>query len=297
MGEIMSEEASAPQEVQQEVTEAVEEKQPTEIKEESKVQDTGVRRIKVDGKYIDVKLEDLEKSYGLEKSSRAKFEEASVLRKEVDAFLELMHKGELGNLKNIVPEEKLLGFAEKLLREKVEWEETPKEQKDRIVAERERDKYKAKLTRYEEEAKQHKMAQMNDKVAQELDSEISEVIGQLQSSYGSIVKSPEFVQDVARIMLAQLSKGAENVNSKKAAELAVKGWQKRLGTYVNNISPDDLSKHLTKDQMNKIRKQELSETMDQLSKPLHSKKGKVSRKKRGKRNVDDFFATIEKKIG
>ena len=157
MGEIMSEEASAPQEVQQEVTEAVEEKQPTEIKEESKVQDTGVRRIKVDGKYIDVKLEDLEKSYGLEKSSRAKFEEASVLRKEVDAFLELMHKGELGNLKNIVPEEKLLGFAEKLLREKVEWEETPKEQKDRIVAERERDKYKAKLTRYEEEAKQHKI--------------------------------------------------------------------------------------------------------------------------------------------
>ena len=56
-----------------------------------------------------------------------------------------------------------------------------------------------------------------------------------------------------------------------------------------------LSKHLTKDQINKIRKAELSETMDQLSKPL-PKKGKLSRKKRGKRNVDDFFSSLEKKI-
>ena len=291
MGEIMSEEISQPEPVAEEVPQ--QDSPPAQKEASPPPPDT--RRVKIDGEYHDVSIADLEKAYGLEKSSRKKFEEASSLRKEVDGFLDTLSKGELAELKKFVPEDKLLSFAESLIKEKVEWEETPQEKRERILAERERDEYKQKYEELTKKDKEQQFNKMNDEVANEIDEEISEVISQLEGSYGNIVKSPEFVQDVARIMLAQLSKGTDNVNTKKAADMALKGWKRKLGTYVNNISPDDLTKVLSKQQIELLRKAKVEEALDQMNR-RPQKKQRVRKKQSSKVSVDNFFDSLERKI-
>lgn len=258
-----------------------------------------VRKIKVDGEWVEVPLSKLEESYGLEKSSRKRFEDASTLRKQVDTFLGALQRGELDNLSEVVPEDKLYDFAEKLLRKKIEWEESPEDKKAKILAERRAEAAEKQLEDYNKKEQEKIVNYTNQKAAEEIDDEISSVINELEKTHGKMVKSPEFIQDIARVMLAQLEKGAGSMSAKTAADLAYKTWRKRIGSYVNNIGHDDLRTFLSKDQIESLRKYDLDNALSQFPKSS-SKKGDDklnSSKKSTFKDVNDYFAKLEQKFG
>lgn len=253
-----------------------------------------IRKVKVDGKEIEIPIEDLEKAYELSSASNKRFEEASKLRKEVDSFLDHLSNGDLSILAEFVPEDRLAEFAEGLLRKKVEWEETSEETRARILAERERDELRDKLNEYTTKQQEQIKAYVNDQAAMELDNDITEVIEELEKTHGSVVKSPEFIQDIARVMLAQLESGAGSMSARKAADLAYKTWQKRIGTYVRNVSYSDLEKYFSKDQLKAFRKAQLDNAMGQFP---EGKKSKGTPKKKPHVNVNNFFDHLEKQFG
>lgn len=258
-----------------------------------------VRRIKIDGEYVDVPISKLEEAYGLEKASRKRFEEAATLRKQVDEFVDTLHKGELDSLLGLIPEDKLYDFAEKMLRQKIEWEETPEDKKARILAERERDKYKKDLEDFTKKDQEQIKQQLSIQAVQELDGEIADVINQLEKTHGKMVKSPEFVQDIARIMLAQMEKGPSYVSTQKAADLAYKSWKNRIGSYVGNISRDDLKNYLTKDQLAAIRQADLDNALSQFPNSSN-KRGEervTSSKKPSLKTTKDYFEKLDKLYG
>lgn len=264
--------------------------------QEPVVESPDIRRIKIDGEYVDVPISELEASYGLQKSSNKRFEEAAHLRKEVDELLDTFQRGDLSALKEFIPEDKLYDYAESLLRKKIEWEETPEEQKARILAEKERDELKSQLEEYSKKEQEQIINYANDLAAEELDSEIGTALEKLAESHGTIVNTPEFIQDVARIMLAQLESGAGNVDSDKAAQMALKKWKSRFGKYVGGISQDELGKFLTKEQIARLRKSDLDTALNQF--PEYGKKGgeKISRKKDRRMNLNDYFSTLDQQL-
>lgn len=254
------------------------------------------RRVKVDGRVMEVPWEDLESAYSLQKSSHKRFEEASELRKEVDTFLDKMQSGDLDSLMELVPEDKLEEFAENLLRKRVEWEETPEETRARITAERERDALQEKLDEYTQKEQDQIQSYVAEVSAQELDNDIADVVEELEKTHGSVVKSPEFIQDIARVMLAQLEAGAGSMSASKAAKLAYKSWENRIGSYVKNVSHTDLPKYLSKKQLAELRRTKIDNAFDAMSQTEAGTKSTRSKKSTGE-SVDDFFAQLDKRFG
>lgn len=251
------------------------------------------RRIKVDGEYLEVPIKDLEAAYGLQKASNKRFEEAATLRKEVDALLEAFQSGDLAALSELVPEDSLYDYAESLLRKKIEWEETPEDKRARIIAERERDKLKEQLNEYTEKEQQQIVNYVNEQAAKEIDDEIGEALEKLSKDHASIVNTPEFVQDVARIMLAQLQNGAGSVDPEKAANLALKSWKNRFGSYAKGIKSTDLGTLFSKEQLKALRESELDEALGQF--PLYGENAQPtkSKKKTSRTSVEDFFKKLD----
>ena len=254
------------------------------------------RQVKVDGEIVEVPWEDLEAAYGLEKASRKRFEEASALRKEVDTFIDKMQDGDLEGLMDLVPEDKLEEFAESLLRKRVEWEETPEETRARITAERERDALQEKLDEYTQKEQEQIQSYVSEISAEEIDNDIADVVEELGKTHGDLVKSPEFIQDIARVMLAQLENGAAGMSAKKAANLAYKTWESRIGSYVKNVSHADLPKYLSKKQMAEIRRAKIDNAFDGMS---QGEEGQIRtrKKKSNGDSVEDFFANLDKQFG
>lgn len=284
----------SPQEVSD--NQDVVESPPEVVEEDNSNNSSDVRIIKVDGEEIEVSIDDLEKSYGLDRAARKRFEEASNLRKEVDSFIESMQMGDLSHLADMVPEDKLHDFAESVLRKKIEWEDTPEETRAKIMAERERDKYKEELEEYTKKEQEQIVNYVNEQAAIEIDNEIVDSIEELSKDHGSIVKTPEFIQDVARIMLAQLNNGAADLDPGKAAKLALKGWKNRLGAYVGNISQDELGNYLTKDQIKQLRKSELNTALGQFPSYEKGSSPKKASRKSKTVNVGNWFDQIEKNL-
>lgn len=254
------------------------------------------RSIKVDGEMVDVPIADLEKAYGYEVASQNRFREAAELRKEVDNFIDTLKGGDLQVLSELIPEDQLYDYAESLLRKKVEWEEQPEDVRARKMAEHERDMYKSELEEYSKKEQEQILADVNYAVSHEIDQEISTVIDEMSKEHGNIVHTPEFIQDVARIMLAQLDTGAPNVDSRAAATKALRSWHNRIGEYVKHISHDDLTSYLSKDQIKALRKAELDTAMAQF--PEYQRVAAEAPKKRKKDgiNVGDFFSHLDAKF-
>ena len=263
------------------------------------VPDSGAtRQVKIDGQMVDVPIEDLEKAYGLETTSRKRFEEAASLRKEVDTFIDNLKGGDLDLLQELIPQDQLYDYAENILRKKVEWDETPEETRARIMAEKERDQYKSELEEYSKKEQEQIVTKVNEEVSHEIDEEISEVIEHMQKEHGNIVNTPEFIQDVARMMLSQLDDGADRINTRQAADFALRGWKNRIGSYVKNISHSDLTKYLSKEQLNQLRKSELDTALSQFPEyNTGSSDRKASRRTRETVDVGSFFDQLEKRIG
>ena len=121
MGEIMEEAQSVQEPVESPEVEVAENihngGEPSVDSSASDIELTeATRKIKIDGEYIEVPIEELEAAYGKDRASQKRFEEAAALRKEVDSFLDSLQKGELDNLLDIVPEDRLAEFAEGVLR-------------------------------------------------------------------------------------------------------------------------------------------------------------------------------------
>mgnify|MGYP003645262442 CR=1 FL=1 len=287
MGEIMSEEVPA-----------AEPSQPDPVSTEPVPEQPSMHKVKVDGQELEVSLNDLVKNYSLEQASRKKFDEASQLRKEVDEFVEVLQKGDLSPLKEIVSEEAMLKFAEGLVRDKVEFDRLDDSTKAKMLAEKERDLYKNKLEEQEEYRKQAVLEQMEAKAAESIDEQIVDAISQLDSKYDKLVATPEFIQDCARHMVMQLDKyGANKVDSSKAAQWALNTWKNRMTSYAKQLSPDDLSSYLSKNQIESLRKANLDSLNSGF--PRYGEGSKVTPKKgkQEKVSVDEWMGAIEKRLG
>jgi hypothetical protein len=257
------------------------------------------RTVKIDGESVKVSLADLEKAYGLETSSRKRFEEASTLRKQVDEFLDVLQKGDFSSLKQLVPEEALLKFAEKTLRDKVEYERLDDSTKGKLKAEKERDEYKRKIEEQEETVKRQEYEELENKAAADIDDQLIEAISQLDSKYDKLVSTPEFIQDCARHMLMQLDKnGSKGLDPNKATKWALSSWKRRMEAYAKNLSSEDLTQYLSKKQINALRKSGLSKIEDQFPTYGNVKNEQSKYKKSTKsQSIDDWFATIDKRLG
>lgn len=260
-------------------------------------------KVKVNNKELEVPYEELLSGFGITRAANEKFEQAAEMRKSVDSFINTLTSGDLSVLEAIgVPDDKINEYAEQRLTKYLEYENLSPADKQRLKAEKERDAYKKQLDEAEQLRQKEQYAALEQRVTNELDSELGSAIKELQESQGldpTRPIEPWFIARAADLMIADLETGDPNSPRLTAKDAARRAWQQVESTVKNHLTAlntDKLIQLLPPEVRDAIRKADVDEAVSSMRTRIRKRQADptYSQKKKDDRvSTSDFFKRIE----
>jgi len=233
--------AAAAQEIEDDGADLEAELSPKEVQKLKK-------KLKVQGKEIEVDEDELVKRAQMGYSAEEKWQEAAKMRKQVEGFIGLLQKDPGAALEQ-------LGFdvdalAEARIQQRIEEMKKTPEQLELEKIRRENEQIKSEREKEKQEAQEREMTRMQEQFATQIESEINEAMD--APDFG-LPNSPYFVKRIADVMIYGL-KNNKDISAKRAAEIVrdeVKGELQQMYT----MAPDELFEQMVgKDRLNKYRR-------------------------------------------
>jgi len=230
-------------------------------------------------------------------SADKKFQEASKIRKEFEPFVKKLKSGDkkqsLQALKEMLgDEEYLLGMAEDLLLEKLEYNSLSDVEKEALELKRENASLK-EFREAQEAEKKERLAQQELEFAQrEINEEISEVLKGLGSK-----PTPRLVKRLAEEMLAHLDTRGGRMKAADAMQRTISSIESDVVEYLSNLPADRLMQVLPKEILNTLRKANIEQVSTMTGNRIAHKSPSQAPTRSTKKvtTTDDFFSQLEKK--
>lgn len=267
-------------------------------------------KVKIDSQEMEIPYEELVSGYQRRTASEKRFQEAARIKKEVDEFIGSLKSGDLSRLKGLgVPEDKIREFAERELTDYIRYEQLPDSEKAKLAAERERDDYKKRLEEREKKEEQARLAEIDQQVAHELDSEIGQSIRELKAQLGLDPRHPVepwFIEHITRTMIAHLESQetadgvpVEGIPVKLATEKAWKNVENTVRSYLTTVPADKVLAMLPSKVRDAIRKADVGEAITQMHKGIRDKQtdSVPQKRKDQKQTTDNFFGRLDQRFG
>lgn len=252
-------------------------------------------KVPIDGREIEVDIEELKRGYSHASAAAKRMQEAAEIRKAEQARRERALKGDMAWLTEMgVPEDQLIKWAEKRILESIEYEQLPDHEKELRKAKSERERLEKELAQLKQKDREAFEAQLAEKAAAEIDAEIAQA---LQSYQGK--KTPRLVRRVAEAMYAHLEKNNASLPSSKAFEIAKKSITEDVQEYLNNAPTSEWLKSLSKEQMSALRAHFVDEAKAQAPFARQAERREMQQaptKKREKITTDEWFDRIENRL-
>lgn len=180
-----------------------------------------------DGNAQELSYEDLVNDYKLSKKEAARVRQLQAQLDPAMQFLSALQGGQLDNLGQLVPEQHLLAYAEKVLQEKIAWESKSPEERA-LVEERKRlDKEKREYEEWKNQRQQEEKTKVETQALAQVQQDIVEAINELGLGEKP---SPRLVRRVAEQYLAQLTAG-KTPDTRKASKYEWDNIQKEISDF------------------------------------------------------------------
>lgn len=251
-------------------------------------------KVKVEDKEEEVDEDELLKGYQKAKASDKRFQEAASLRKQVDDFVSKIKAGEIEDLISMIPQDKFIPHAEKMLLEHLNYLEMPEAERKILELEK-----KLKVTEAAEKERSEKELSerrktFEAKAATEIDQDIGEAI-----KASGVKPTARFVARIAEHMLNSLDPKigtGQRLSGKEALAKATSDIHTDIVEYLKILPPDELRKILPTEVQESLRKSMVDQV--RASDPIRSKtpqavEAKGSSKK--KVGIDEYFNKLEKR--
>ncbi len=229
---------------------------PTATQEEKKEAVKQLKRlkVKVNGKEVEREIDFDNDDYLREmiqkgESADQKFQESAAIRKQMEAFVQLMKNDPLTALQKLGhdPDE----WAEKHLSKRLEEMQKSPEQKAQEAMQKELEQLKKEKEEFEKTRFDAEQQRIQDEYSRQLDQEITEGL-----SASDLPKSPYVVKRVAELMMLGISKG-KNVSVKDVLPLAERQIKGEIQQMFGAMPEELIEKVLGQDISNKLRKNRL----------------------------------------
>lgn len=180
-----------------------------------------------DGNAQELSYEDLVNDYKLSKREAARVKQLQAQLDPAMQFLSALQGGQLDTLGQLVPEQHLLAYAEKVLQDKIAWESKSPEERAFIQERKKLEREKREYEEWKSQREQDQKRQVEAQALQQVQQDIVEAINEL--GLGS-KPSPRLVRRVAEQYLAQLTAG-KTPDTRKASKYEWDNIQKELSDF------------------------------------------------------------------
>lgn len=260
-------------------------------------------RVKVNGKELEIPYEKLVSDYQKGMSATERYEEASRMKKDVDALLSSIRSGDMSFLKKVVDPEAIRKFAEAELREYIEYESMSEEAKARLQAERRAQDAEERLREREEKEAQAAQAAIQEQAFKEIDDEIQAAVKE-HLRQGQKVR-PLFIRRMAERMAAALNSRDENAqrySARDAAKYAQKSIRDDLSEELATAPVEEILQLLPERVLEAVRKQHLAQVAprygERVAQDVEERLPQAPKKagKFKRMSTDDWFDKMQKTI-
>ncbi len=256
-------------------------------------QANGTRKLKVNGKEVEVSEKELIETYQKERAAEQRFQEASQIRKQLDSALQAMSGGDTDQLVSLIGKDAAENLAEKILLDKINYESLSDEQRKILELENENNRFKSEKEKYEQERVERERVYAQNKAIEQIDTDFKKVFDDV-----GIKPTPRIVARMAEIQLAHLDSNGGLLDPKKAYELVQRDLHGEMGDYLKGLNYDKLTEVLPKDILEVIRKGQVAAAESHpLDKKPDSKPSNTARRKKREMSTNDWFDQMDKKFG
>lgn len=255
-------------------------------------------KVKVDGAEEEVDLDTVTRDYQKYRSADKRFQEAADLRKAHAAEARAIEKAKTGDFSELVKvagDEKARAWAENYLLEFLEYQQLSPEQKENRTLKQQLAEREAAEKAANEEREQSQKAQLDQQAAEEIDSELSEVI-----KAAGVRPTPRLIARVAEEMLASLvDETKPRMNAGDALKKTISGMDLDLDEYFLNMDVEKLRAKLPKKTLDALRRAEVEQVMSQAPQKARLKAAEDTgpAKSRKAMTTDEFFNNIGRRLG
>lgn len=224
-------------------------------KKEAAKQLKKILKVKVNGKEVEREIDFDNDDYLREMIQKGegadqKFQESAALRKQMEAFVQLMQRDPLKALEKLGhnPDE----WAEKHIQKRLEEMQKSPEQIEREKLQAELEEMKREKEEFEKQKFTAEQQRIQDEYSRQLDQEITEGLAS-----SDLPKSPYVVKRVAELLMLGISKG-KDVSVKDVLPLAERQIKAEIQQMFAAMPEDLVEKVLGQDVATKLRKRRIS---------------------------------------
>ncbi len=273
-------------------------------------------KLKVNGKEEELDYDKL-----LERASRVsgadeKFKRASEIEKRYERVKD-PNAENFDELVELLGYQKATKFARQLVLDEMKWDELTEEQQDAIIARREADLSKKKLSEYEEREKSARIEAERGAALEIVDREVGDALAAARAEGVPVADLPEIVEQVVDEMIAYLEwyeseekegrRPSRPPPSPKDVIGKLQGrYDERSGAYLKKLPVEKLKSLLSKEQLSALRAAEINDLRSPIPRGTKTPDDKGSidpfqeeRRPRESRRMksDDWFTQMNKKLG
>ena len=276
-------------------------------------------KFKANGKEIEVDYDDLLSKASLAEGANQKFQEAKVMRKELEDKLGRLSNAEADNLDEIIETlgiDKVLKIANTISEKELYWNQLSEEEREDLLYRQKADAALNELEALKGKERQAAQQQAQIEAYNVINDEIGEALALAKAEGVPLADLPEIAEGIVDEMLAFLEfmereekEGRKLTSPPPSAKDVVKKlqskYEERSGTYLKKLNAKQLKSMLSPEQLADLRKEEIdglygsnsprrtSQQADEVIKPFSNQDENQSKP----RKSDDWFKQMDKKLG
>lgn len=220
-----------------------------------------------------------------------RFRKASEMEKRLADLIESVKSGDHKALVRAFGKDAARKVAEDILKEEIEWASLSEAERRAIVAEQERDEIKTKYERDQESVRKQKMEAIENKVAQEVDMEIAEVLKSMKAK-----PTPRIIARIAEQMLAHHQATKQHLSAKDAWSRVQRDLQQEIEDYLPLLEPTDARQRLPGEWLDRLRKSFVDDVTTLKPSRSTTQSDSQSSKKNRRMATEDFFKKLDDKF-
>lgn len=257
-----------------------------------------------------------EKGHGAEK----RLAEAAKLEKDIKGRLEKLKNPDaedFDELIDLIGFDKAQKFAEKLMWDKITWDELPEHEKRARLAQQRADEAERKLQEREQREQEEHRTKLQQQAFEVIEKEISQVLEEGKKSGLSVADIPDAKELIIDEMIAyleyvdQMEESGQPIRQSPPSHADVlrkiqEQFDTRSSAYLKRLSAEQLTKVLTKEQLAALRQQEIDQLYAPIPQAGRSKNpqdvidpfaAKPSKKAQRVMRTDDYFKKMDERFG
>lgn len=197
-------------------------------------------KVKIDGQELELPPEELIKGYQLNQASQKRFQEASQLKQQADQQMEMLQFAKSNPIEFFrATGLNAKSFAEQVLLQELEESMLSPEEKELRDLKQWKSNYEMQLAKQQEEQQQAQYSLLEEQTAQELESEILEVL-----SANNMKPTPKNIARVAEYLLASIDDSTgHRMHAKDAIPRLLQEQRQLVQEHISTLSPAEIEQN------------------------------------------------------